>query len=66
MSDAEDALVRAYFACNLALESLADLPAETRAAVEEPIREFCSSLEPSSGIWPARSKSPGQAVSRPG
>jgi hypothetical protein len=29
----------------IALDSLADLPAETLDAVEEPIREFCRSLE---------------------
>jgi hypothetical protein len=44
--DAEQALVRAYVACKLALESVDDLPRETAAAVEEPIREFCRRLEP--------------------
>jgi hypothetical protein len=45
-SDAEQALRRAYIACKLALSTLADLPRETMEAVEEPIREFCHSLEP--------------------
>jgi hypothetical protein len=43
---AEQALVRAYVACNLALESLHELPGETVEAVEEPIREFCRRLKP--------------------
>lgn len=46
MSDAEQALVRAYVACKLALEAVDDLPRETAEAVEEPIREFCRRLEP--------------------
>jgi len=46
MSEAEQALVRAYVACNLALESLPELPAETVEAVEKPIREFCQRLKP--------------------
>jgi hypothetical protein len=44
--DAQQALVRAYIACRLALESIPDLPAETAKAVREPIREFCGKLEP--------------------
>ena len=46
MSDAEQALVRAYLACQLALESVHDLPGEIAEAVEEPIREFCRALDP--------------------
>jgi hypothetical protein len=46
IADAEQALVRAYIACRLALESIADLPAETAGAVTEPIHEFCNALEP--------------------
>ncbi|HKN62865.1 MAG TPA: hypothetical protein VJV76_00895 [Gaiellaceae bacterium] len=46
MPDAEQALVRAYVACRLALESISDLPAETADAVAEPIRTFCRALEP--------------------
>jgi hypothetical protein len=46
MSAAEQALVRAYVACQLALDSLSELPAETVEAVEEPIKEFCRQLEP--------------------
>jgi hypothetical protein len=46
VSDAEQALVRAYVACNLALESLDELPPETVEAVEEPVKEFCRRLEP--------------------
>ena len=45
-ADAEQALVRAYVACRLALDSIADLPAETADAVTEPIRAFCHALEP--------------------
>lgn len=45
-ADAEQALVRAYVACRLALESIADLPAETADAVTEPIQAFCQALEP--------------------
>jgi len=44
--DAHQALVRAYIACQLALESIPDLPAETAEAVADPIREFCQKLEP--------------------
>lgn len=44
--DAEQALVRAYVACRLALESIADLPAETADAVTEPIHAFCQAFEP--------------------
>jgi hypothetical protein len=46
VSDAEQALTRAYVACKLALDSLDDLPPETVEAVEEPVREFCRRLEP--------------------
>jgi hypothetical protein len=46
VSAAEQALTRAYVACNLALDSLHELPAETVEAVEEPIREFCRRLRP--------------------
>ena len=46
MSDAEQALIRAYVACKLALESLPELPTETVEAVEEPLKEFCRRLEP--------------------
>ena len=46
VADAEQALVRAYVACRLALESISDLPAETADAVTEPIRAFCQALEP--------------------
>lgn len=46
MAEAEQALVRAYVACRLALESIGDLPAETAEAVTEPIHEFCQALEP--------------------
>jgi len=45
-ADAEQALVRAYVACRLALESIDDLPAATADAVGEPIRVFCRALEP--------------------
>jgi hypothetical protein len=44
--DAQQALVRAYIACRLALESIPNLPAETAKAVADPIREFCRKLEP--------------------
>jgi hypothetical protein len=44
--DAQQALVRAYIACRLALESIPNLPAETAKAVADPIREFCQKLEP--------------------
>jgi hypothetical protein len=46
VADAEQALVRAYVACRLALESIDDLPAETADAVTEPIHAFCRALEP--------------------
>jgi hypothetical protein len=46
MSAAEQALVRAYVACQIALDSLSELPAQTVEAVEEPIKEFCRRLEP--------------------
>ena len=46
VEDAEQALVRAYIACRLALESISDLPAETAEAVTDPIHEFCQALEP--------------------
>lgn len=46
VGDAEQALVRAYVACRLALGSIDDLPAATAEAVGEPIREFCRALEP--------------------
>jgi hypothetical protein len=46
MSPGEQALVRAYVACNVALDALPELPAETVEAVEEPIKEFCRRLEP--------------------
>jgi hypothetical protein len=45
-SGAERALVRAYVGCQIALESLDELPPETVEAVEEPIKEFCRRLEP--------------------
>jgi hypothetical protein len=45
-ADVEQALVRAYVACQLALESIDDLPTATADAVGEPIREFCRALEP--------------------
>jgi len=45
-SEAEQALRRAYIACQLALGTLDDLPQQTMEAVEQPIREFCRSLEP--------------------
>lgn len=48
-ADAEQALIRAYIACQLALESIADLPPETADAVAEPIRVFCRTLEPHVG-----------------
>jgi hypothetical protein len=44
--DAQQALVRAYIACRLALDSIPNLPAETARAVADPIREFCGKLEP--------------------
>jgi hypothetical protein len=44
--DAQQALVRAYIACRLALESIPDLPADTAKAVADPIRQFCAKLEP--------------------
>jgi hypothetical protein len=63
-TDAEQALRRAYIACKLALGTLDDLPRETMEAVEEPIREFCHSLEPfvghlantpeSTGLFPGK------------
>jgi hypothetical protein len=43
---AEQALVRAYVACEIALQSIRYLPAHVAADVEEPIREFCRKLEP--------------------
>ena len=43
--DAQEALVRAYIACRLALESIPNLPAETAKAAADPIREFCRKLE---------------------
>jgi hypothetical protein len=46
VTDAEQALTRAYVACKLALDSLDELPPETVEAVEEPIKEFCRNLEP--------------------
>jgi len=46
MSAAEQALVRAYVACQIALDSLSELPTQTVQAVEEPIKEFCRRLEP--------------------
>jgi hypothetical protein len=44
--DAQQALVRAYIACRLALDSIPNLPAETAEAVADAIREFCRKLEP--------------------
>jgi hypothetical protein len=46
VSEAEQALVRAFVACNIALEALSGLPAETIEVVEEPLREFCRCLAP--------------------
>jgi hypothetical protein len=46
VNEAEEALVRAFLGCHLALESLDELPPETAEAVEEPLREFCRRLEP--------------------
>jgi hypothetical protein len=45
-ADAEQALVRAYVACRMALESIGDLPPETADAVTKPAHEFCEALEP--------------------
>jgi hypothetical protein len=45
-AEAEQALVRAYIACQIALQSIEDLPAETAEAVGQPIRDFCRALEP--------------------
>lgn len=60
--DAEQALVRAYVACQLALGSIADLPAETAEAVAEPIREFCRKLEPYVGALADRDSRRGEEV----
>jgi hypothetical protein len=57
--DAEQALRSAYIACQLALGTLGDLPRETVEAVEEPIREFCHSLEPFVGHLADRPESAG-------
>lgn len=52
MTPAEQALIRAYVGCKLALEAIGDLPQETAEAAEEPIREFCQRLEPFVGNLP--------------
>jgi hypothetical protein len=38
---AEDALIRAYIACNIAKDALSNLPPEIVVAVEEPLDQFC-------------------------
>jgi hypothetical protein len=38
---ATNALVQAYVACNLAKDSLHDLPHHTAVAIEGPIEELC-------------------------
>lgn len=52
MTPAEQALVRAFVGCKIALEAIDDLPQETAEAVEEPLREFCRRLGPFVGNLP--------------
>jgi hypothetical protein len=44
--DAFNGLLRAYIACQLAVESLPRLPEDVRAAVDEPIRRLCEVVGP--------------------
>jgi hypothetical protein len=60
VSEAEQALTRAYIACKLALDSLDELPPETVEAVEEPVREFCRRLEPFVGHLAGEAEAGGQ------
>jgi hypothetical protein len=60
VSAAENALVRAYVGCKLALGALDELPRETAEAIEEPIREcwrrlqlFVEHLRKDRGVRPA-------------
>jgi hypothetical protein len=46
LTSAEQAVVRVYVGCKIALEAIDDLPQDAAEAVEEPIREFCRRLEP--------------------
>ena len=40
------ALIRAYIACRVAVDSLPDLPPEVRERVEEPLSKFCHVVGP--------------------
>jgi hypothetical protein len=44
--EAINALMRAYIACQLAVESLPRLPDEIRAVVDGPIRQLCDAVGP--------------------
>jgi hypothetical protein len=44
--DAMQALVRAYIACRLAVNALADLPADLREVIEEPVTLLCQVVGP--------------------
>jgi hypothetical protein len=44
--EAIQAMVRAYVACQLALEALPRLPDELKGVVERPLNEFCAALGP--------------------
>lgn len=52
MTPAEQALIRAYVGCKLALEAIGDLPQETAEAAEEPIASSASASNRSSAIFP--------------
>lgn len=42
----QQALVRTYIACKLALDSVEELPQEAAQAIEVPLRELCDRLGP--------------------
>lgn len=44
--EAIQALIRAYIACRVAMDSLADLPQAARRAVEEPVTTLCHVVGP--------------------
>jgi hypothetical protein len=45
-SEAVQALIKAYVACQLALEVLDDLPEHVREAVSEPVQALCRVVGP--------------------
>jgi hypothetical protein len=46
LDEATHALIRAFAACRVAMDALAELPQDVRAEVEEPLRAFCDVVGP--------------------